>query len=59
MDPQNDLKFLRLKSTKCEIMVAPYPDFRWALDGIQYGAWASSGGSVWSALLGLAPFDSS
>jgi len=27
MDPQNDLKFLRLKSTKCEIMVAPYPDF--------------------------------
>ena len=27
LDPHNDLKFLRLRSSKYEVMVAPYPDF--------------------------------
>ena len=28
LDAQNDLKFVRLKLTESEVMIAPYPDFR-------------------------------
>lgn len=38
LDPQNDLKFLRLQSFSFEIMVAPYPGFRCVL--VQRGGYA-------------------